>query len=222
MPERPGGLVRLGLRARRGELGGRSDVVAPHLIGWILRRRLPEGPVLSVRIIETEAYLGVRDRASHSFAGRRTARNEMMYAREGTAYVYFTYGMHWCLNVVCGGAGVPEAVLIRAGEPLEGLDEMRRLRAASGAARRPPEDHALARGPACLTAALGVDRAFNGVDLLGGGDLWLEAPGRGWVGARLLQTRRIGVERAGAWARRRLRWCVADHPGVSVDGGRRR
>jgi DNA-3-methyladenine glycosylase len=216
MPER------LGRRARRSELAGPADLVAPRLIGWFLRRRLPDGEVLSVRIIETEAYLGVRDRASHSYAGRRTPRNEMMYARPGTAYVYFTYGLHWCLNVVCAEEGVPEAVLIRAGEPVEGLDRMRRSRAPAGSARRPPVDDALARGPACLTAALGIDRTHNGVDLTASAELWLEAPRRGWLRPRLRQTPRIGVERAGAWARRRLRWCVADHPGVSVDGGRRR
>ena len=113
-----------------------ADELAPALLGCVLVRVLEDGTRLSGRIVETEAYLGVRDRAAHSFGGRRTPRNEAMYARAGTAYVYFTYGMHYCFNVVCGAVDEPVAVLVRALEPIEGAAVMRLHRAARRAARK--------------------------------------------------------------------------------------
>ena len=138
-----------------------AATLAKRLIGCALVRRLSNGTRLSGRIVETEAYLGVQDRASHAFGGRRTPRNEMMYAQAGTAYVYFTYGMHFCMNVVCGVVDEPSAVLLRALEPSEGLEAMRAARAT---VRNPrPRDIDLCSGPGKLCQALGIGRAQNGL-----------------------------------------------------------
>jgi len=112
---------------------------------------------VSLRLTEVEAYAGGRDPASHAFRGR-TARNDVMFGPPGHAYVYFTYGMHYCMNLVCGPDGEASAVLLRAGEVVSGLATARRRRPGSS-------DRDLARGPARLTRALGVDRQQNGVDV---------------------------------------------------------
>ena len=132
---------------------GLAEEVAPRLLGAVLR----SGPV-SVRVTEVEAYGGADDPGSHAFRGR-TRRNEVMFGPAGRAYVYFTYGMHWCLNVVTGLEGEAAAVLLRAGEVIEGLELVRE--------RRPgARDRDLARGPARLTRALALDGSCNGVDLV--------------------------------------------------------
>jgi DNA-3-methyladenine glycosylase len=190
-----------------------ADEVAPDLLGMLVVRRLADGQRLAGRIVEVEAYLGEIDRASHAYRGRRTRRNESMYAEGGTAYVYFTYGMHHCFNVVCLPAGTPGAVLVRALEPLQGLAEMRRRRGAI--ARR---DRDLCSGPGKLCRALGVDLALDGTDLTRGRALWVEMDPRAGDGPRprIVRAARVGVESAGAWARRRLRWLIAESPHVSV------
>lgn len=215
----------------RAWLAAGARTVARRLLGCSLVRTLPDGTRLAGQIVEVEAYVGVGDPASHAYRGRRTPRNEQMYARAGTAYVYFTYGMHWCLNVVCAAEGVPEAVLIRALEPTEGLDVMRANRRGGGGAattaRKPLRDWELCRGPACLTRALGIDGAFNGADLLGGGRLAIEWPaGTGTptrVGGRrgrIVQTGRVGIAYSGVAATWPLRYVVAGHPSVSGPRGR--
>jgi DNA-3-methyladenine glycosylase len=133
-----------------------AEEVAPALLGRVLTRVAPEG-VVSVRLTEVEAYAGPLDPASHAYRGP-TRRNAVMFGPPGHAYVYFTYGMHFCMNLVCLGEGTAAAVLLRAGEVVEGR--------ALAAARRPrssPRD--LARGPARLCEALAIDRELYGVDV---------------------------------------------------------
>jgi DNA-3-methyladenine glycosylase len=133
-----------------------SRVVARQLLGKVLRR--DDGR--SARIVEVEAYRGEHDPGSHAFRGM-TARNEVMFGPAGHLYVYFTYGMHWCANAVCGEEGEGTAVLLRAGAPLEGIDRMREARPG----RREVD---LANGPGKLCQAFGFDRTFDGADLVTG------------------------------------------------------
>lgn len=136
--------------------------VAPDLLGRVLTRRTADGMV-GVRLTEVEAYAGAADPGSHAFRGR-TARNATMFGPPGHAYVYFTYGMHYCMNLVCGPPGEASAVLLRAGEVVAGI-ELARSRRAGGAAARQVRDRDLARGPARLTVALAVDRSDDGADV---------------------------------------------------------
>lgn len=139
------------------DLFGAAPQVAPALLGARLVARDPAGDVV-VRLTEVEAYAGDADPGSHAFRGR-TPRTQVMYGPAGRAYVYFSYGMHWCLNVVTGPAGTAAAVLLRAGEVVAGLSLARQ--------RRPgASDRDLGRGPARLTRALAVDGRFDGCDLL--------------------------------------------------------
>ena len=132
--------------------------VAPDLLNKVLVA--PGGR--SGRIVEVEAYRGADDPGSHGFRGR-TSRNTTMFGPPGRLYVYFTYGMHWCANVVAGTDGVAAAVLLRALTPLQGLDSMYEAR--GSAARR---DRDLCSGPAKLTQAMGIDGDFDGADLVTG------------------------------------------------------
>jgi DNA-3-methyladenine glycosylase len=139
-----------------------AEDVAPELLGCLLVRDSAEGRRL-LRITEVEAYAGPLDPASHGYKGK-TPRNAVMFGPPGYLYVYFTYGMHFCINFVCSPPGECSAVLIRAGEIVEGVDLAR-------AARSDASDRDLARGPARLTKALGLAREDNGLDLCDGGPL---------------------------------------------------
>ncbi|OLT35717.1 3-methyladenine DNA glycosylase [Actinomadura sp. CNU-125] len=140
----------------RDFFGGPVDEIAPALLGRVLRHRAPGGDV-AVRLTEVEAYAGPLDPASHAYRGR-TPRNEVMFGPPGHAYVYFTYGMHFCMNLVCGPDGTSSAVLVRAGEIIAGEETAR--------ARRPRSTvRDLARGPARLCEALGIARGQNGLDV---------------------------------------------------------
>ncbi len=172
--------------------------VARDLLGQRLVR-VEGGRRLAGVIVEVEAYLGAPDRAAHTYNGRRTSRNESMYLRGGHVYVYFTYGMHHCMNVVCGERDEGVAVLLRAIEPTEGLDLMFERRAA---AKRPRD---LCSGPGKLTRAFGIDRSQDGLDLRVSRELFIE---RRESRATVTSTRRIGVDFAGAWAKRRLRFVI--------------
>jgi len=178
-----------------------ADVVARDLLGRELVREL-DGERLVLRIVETEAYLGEGDRASHAFGGRRTERVRAMYLDGGHAYVFFVYGMHFCLNVVAREAGVAHAVLLRAGEAVEGAERMAALRGLE----RPPRPGELAGGPARLCRALAVDRRFDGADLRGG-DLWLAA-GSPMPESQVVVSPRVGIDYAGEAAAWPLRFSV--------------
>lgn len=160
-------------------------MVAPALLGWRLSSASADG-VVSIRLTEVEAYAGEADPASHAFRGR-TARNAVMFGPVGHLYVYFSYGMHWCANVVVGTDGVAAAVLLRAGQVVEGVELAR--------ARRGPlvADRSLARGPACLTQALGIGREQNGASLTSSGPLSLTY---GEPPTAVSSGPRVGVSRA--------------------------
>ena len=171
-------------RLRRDFYRRSTLTVTRELLGKRLVRIL-DGQRLSGLIVEVEAYIGEDDAACHAACGR-TPRNEAMYGSPGHAYVYFIYGMHHCLNVVTEETGFPAAVLIRALEPLEGLDIMRRYR--SG---RP--DRELTNGPAKLCQALAIDRGFNRVDLCTGEVLFIEE-GRMVAQEEVGTSPRIGIK----------------------------
>jgi DNA-3-methyladenine glycosylase len=205
-------------REFREMLRGRAAATAPMLLGWRLVRTFDDGAVARVRIVEVEAYAGVEDRAAHTFGGRRTARVESMWGEAGLAYVYFTYGMHHCMNVVVGGEGVPEAVLIRACEPMDGIDRLRAERGARRRARSALSVNDLCSGPAKLCAALAVDRGHDGVDLLAtDSPLRLErvVDGAVGVGERVARGPRIGIPNAGSWRDAPLRWWLEGNAHVS-------
>jgi DNA-3-methyladenine glycosylase len=197
-------------RLRRSELPADTVALARYLVGKVVVREL-SGTRLSGRIVETEAY-PQRDPAAHHFRGP-TPRNRSMFLRRGHAYVYFSYGNHFMLNVSAEIPGIGGGVLIRALEPLEGIDNMERHRQASRLLD-------LTRGPGRLAAALRIDRSLDGVDLC--------APGPLWLGAIIVQRRpeaaaatralilgkspRIGITRA---AQRLLRFYERGSPFVS-------
>jgi len=180
--------------------------VARELLGLVLVRRSPEGTVAG-RIVEAEAYIGREDRACHAWRGK-TARNAVMFGPPGHAYVYFTYGMHWCLNLVTDREGVPAAVLLRAVEPVEGLELMR--------ARRPKarKDTDLTSGPARLCQAFAVDGSLNGADLCAP-DSILFAEDRGLGHGPAVAAPRVGVDYAGEWAAKPFRLYDASSAFVS-------
>jgi DNA-3-methyladenine glycosylase len=182
--------------------------VARDLLGCIVVHDSPEGRTAGM-IVEVEAYLGIRDRAAHTFGGRRTARNETMWGEPGRAYVYFTYGMHHCANVTAREAGRPEAVLLRALVPLEGLDLMRARR---GVAANVPAAR-LARGPGNLCRAMGITREIDG-EALSGPRLRV-VRGRTFRSNEVARGPRIGVAYAGDDAARPWRLWIRGEPAVS-------
>jgi len=178
-----------------------TEEVARGLLGRILVSEVGgRGHETAGRIVEVEAYVGPHDPACHAYGHRRTARTEPLYGPPGTAYVYFTYGMHWCLNAVTETQGFPAAVLIRALEPLAGFETMRRRR------RTEP----LCAGPARLCEALVVTGAFNGVSLQRG-RLRIEDGTRPRK-QDIVAGPRIGITQATDWP---LRFYLRDSPFLS-------
>lgn len=179
-----------------------SVLVAPELLNKILVR--DDGR--AARIVEVEAYAGREDPAAHSFRGM-TARNAAMFGPPGHVYVYLSYGMHWCSNVVCGEAGLGMAVLLRAVEPLQGLDRMRRARP------KALRDRDLASGPGKLCQALDITRALDGADLVTDGQgITIVSDGTP-PPLDPAQGPRIGISKAMEFP---WRWHVRDHAHVSV------
>ncbi len=181
-------------------------VVARAVLGRVLVHDAPGGRVAGI-VVEVEAYAGAADPASHAYRGE-TARNRVMFGPPGHAYVYFTYGMHHCLNLVTGPRGRASAVLIRAIEPLAGLAQMSRRRGIADTAR-------LGRGPGCVARALGLDRGHDGLDLTRG-PLWLSDRAARRGGRRIARGPRIGLRVA---VERPWRFWLAGHPCVSGPRG---
>jgi len=181
--------------------------VARQLLGRLLIVPAREGRRVSGIIVETEAYRGPQDRASHAYGCRRTNRTETMYQIGGTAYVYFVYGMYYQFNVVTNVREIPHAVLVRALEPVEGIALMRK--------RRPGQsDQNLTSGPGKLCIALGIDRRLDRTDLLGD-RVWIEEGDSRVPSSAIASGPRIGVEYAEEWANRPWRFWIRNNPFVS-------
>jgi DNA-3-methyladenine glycosylase len=188
---------------------GETVDVARALLGCSLWRREGE-TVYQARIVETEAYLGANDPASHARRGLKSERNRSMYLEGGHAYVYFTYGMYHCLNVVTQDEGVAEAVLLRAAEPVAGVEQ---IRANRPKARR---DFDLMNGPGKLCMALKIDRALDG-EPLDGPVLWLTGRESEIAADDIAVTPRIGIEGSGEAAHWPLRFFLRGNRYVSLD-----
>lgn len=185
----------------------RTDVltIAQELLGKVIVTKF-DGVLTTARIVETEAYRGVVDKASHAYGGRRTARTEVMFGMAGNAYVYMCYGIHYLFNIVTNRKDIPEAVLIRAAEPLEGIATMLKR---TGKAKA---DFTLTRGPGNVSKALGIDKAHTGYSL--DSEVFYLADD-GYVVEKVVATPRIGVDYAGADALLDYRFYVAGNKYVS-------
>lgn len=179
-----------------------TEIVARELLGTILECRTEQGLASGI-IVETEAYIGEEDPACHAAVGR-TRRTEPLYGRPGLSYVYFIYGVHWCFNAVTRSEGLPSAVLVRALEPLGGIELMKE--------RRGPKINEvnLANGPGKLCAALGIDGSMNGLSLQRGALVIRE--GESVSPSQIVTTTRIGITRAAEWP---LRYYIAGNEYVS-------
>ena len=178
-----------------------AEVVAAELLGMIVVSSIG-GEITEARIVETEAYLGYDDPASHGYLHRRNARNVALFGPPGTWYVYLSYGMHWCANLVCLKKGLASAVLLRALEPIAGLDVMRRRRGRV-------LDRELCSGPGKLCQALGITRELDGAKMARS-PVVVRAP-RQWEQTAVATTPRIGITKATDWPLRFVvagsRWC---------------
>lgn len=180
----------------------RSTVeVARELLGCLLLRVLPDG-LVAVRLTEVEAYLGLSDPAAHTYRGRRTARNASMWRDGGHLYVYFTYGMHHCANVVTRREGEPEAVLLRGGDVVVGHDAVRRRR----------HHHLDLQGPAKLCQGLGIDRTLDGAPLKRAAGVWIAHDGLRPHSGEIVALPRVGVGYAGEAAAWPLRFVLRLEP----------
>lgn len=180
--------------------------VTRDLLGKLLVVPATDGTRVSGMIVEAEAYRGPQDRASHAYGGRRTNRTETMYRIGGTAYVYFVYGMYYQFNVVTNIQNVPHAVLIRALEPVEGIEVMRKR-------RDEQPDHNLTNGPGKLCIALGIDRQLDTADLLGQ-HVWIEEYQK-IPRSRVVNGPRIGIDYAENWVNKPWRFWIRNNPFVS-------
>lgn len=178
--------------------------VARQLLGKYLVRKHPDGKTVG-KIVETEAYVGPHDLACHAAKGR-TARTEVMFGPPGRAYVYFIYGVYYCLNIVTEEIGHASAVLIRALEPIEGIELMQKRRGTE-------KLHNLASGPGKLCLAMAIDKALNAADMCGGSILYVED--RGEAPPRIVARPRIGVDYAGKWKDKPWRFLIRGNEFVS-------
>lgn len=188
--------------------------IAAALLGKILVTKW-EAVVTAGRIVEVEAYNGSIDKASHAWNGRRTKRNEIMYAEGGYAYVYLCYGIHHLFNVVTNKASVPHAVLIRALEPLKGVDEMLKRTGKNPDSYR--DDFTITKGPGNVSRALGINTSHSGFSLQSR-ELFIADDGFVYTKKEIIASPRIGVDYAGEDALLPYRFSVKGSPYVS--GGR--
>lgn len=178
-----------------------TKTVAQELLGKTLVR-IYKNKILSGKIVETEAYLGIKDKAAHSYNNRKTPRTKTMYMHGGHTYVYFIYGMYYCLNAVTQKEGTPEAVLIRALEPIEGIEQMKKF-------RNNTDLKNLTSGPGKLCQALKIDKTLNAYSL-NSDDIFI-LDNNGVTKSKILATPRIGVDYAEEAAQWKLRYTIKDN-----------
>jgi DNA-3-methyladenine glycosylase len=197
-----------------------SDVfrISKQLLGRHLFTRLPLAPQVRAGrrrpltggiIVETEAYAGPVDRASHAYANRRTSRTEVMYGQGGIAYVYLCYGIHSLFNIITNVKGIPHAVLIRAVEPTHGVASMLKRRKMESPERR------LTAGPGVLSEALGITTGHNGTDLTGD-RIWIETRGPQTRAREIIASSRVGVGYAGPDSKKPWRFRMRNNPWTSL------
>jgi DNA-3-methyladenine glycosylase len=200
-------------KMKKGFYARDTATVAKELLGKMLVHETPEGTTKGM-IVETEAYYGELDPASHAYQGKRTRRNEVMWGPPGHAYVYFTYGMHYMLNAVTGEENEASAVLIRAIEPLEGTEIMMKRRGLQ-LSRTPErsekkgEKKNLTNGPGKLTQAFGIAKSENGVNITNSKLRIEQGADKGF---RIVASQRIGISQGKS---EKLRFCIANNPFVS-------
>ena len=187
----------------------REDVllISRELLGKVLCTNF-HGKLTSGIIVETEAYAGVTDKASHAYGGKRTKRTETMYAKGGSAYVYLCYGIHHLFNIVTNKENIPHAVLIRAIQPRDGIEIMLQRR------NKKKVDQSLTAGPGSLTRALGITVKDSGTFLMDN-LIWLEDQNINYTNQDILATPRVGVQYAGKDAQNPWRFQVENSPWVS-------
>lgn len=192
-----------------GEFYQRTDVVkiSRELVGKVLCTKIGDEPLTSGIIVETEAYCGRNDKACHANDGLRTERTEIIYHAGGLAYVYLCYGIHHLFNVVTNVKDTADAILVRAVEPIEGIDTMKERRDMQEKVAR------LTNGPGKLTQALGIKTAMNGTDLTKN-KIWIED--RGLNPSKIVSSPRIGVDYAGEHAKRPWRFTIEGNRWVSA------
>jgi DNA-3-methyladenine glycosylase len=186
--------------------------IARDLLGKLLVVTCETGERISGIIVETEAYLGEIDKAAHSFNGRRTPRNEITYSSGGKVYVFFIYGMYFQLNIVTNNAEIPHVVLIRAVEPIEGIEIMRTRRLVKNPAAKMPDKN-LTSGPGKLCIAFSITRELNGADLLGE-KIWLEDY-KTFNADEIAEGKRIGIDYAEEFAEKPWRFWIKNNSFVS-------
>ncbi|HHT51406.1 MAG TPA: DNA-3-methyladenine glycosylase [Eubacteriaceae bacterium] len=183
-----------------------SVLLAQKLLGKYLIRNIG-GDRIMTKIVETEAYMGPEDKAAHSYNNRRTQRTEVMFGRPGKAYVYMIYGMYYCLNIVAGEEEIPEAVLIRGVEPIEGIEILKQNRKIKG-----KQINNLTNGPGKLCEALAIDKSLNGSDLVFGNEIYIldskEKPD-------IVKSKRINIDYAEEYVNKLWRFYIRDNIFVS-------
>ena len=179
--------------------------LAKDLLGKILVKEI-DGVLYKGRIVETEAYMGVIDKACHSYNNRRTKKTEAMYREGGYSYIYLIYGMYYCFNVTASIKDNPEAVLIRALEPLENKDLMLKI-------RKVKREIDIANGPGKLTKALGITSNDNNIDLTLGKNIWIEDDG--YLPNKITETTRVGIDYAEEFKEKLWRFYISENNNVS-------
>lgn len=179
--------------------------LAKNLLGKIIVRKI-DNKILKARIVETEAYMGAIDKAAHSYQNLRTKRTEPMFLEGGHIYIYLIYGMYYCFNISANEKDIPEAVLIRAVEPLENIEYMKTL-------RNVKKDKEISNGPGKLTKALILDKTLNNIDLTLSEEIWIENDD--YPIKKIIESKRIGIDYAGEDANKLWRFYLPESQFIS-------